>query len=168
MTANFKTFEPVIAPDAYLMESAVVIGRVTLGTCASVWANAVLRGDISTITIGDYSNIQDNCVVHITENIPVSVGRGVTVGHGAILHSCTIEDNCLIGMGSIILDNVLVRENSMVGAGSLLPPGKEYPPNSLILGSPAKAVRTLTAEEIEKIRINAEHYVSYGKDYRNM
>jgi carbonic anhydrase/acetyltransferase-like protein (isoleucine patch superfamily) len=166
MTGPYKNYLPDIAPDVFLMDTSVVIGRVTLKSGASVWAHAVLRGDISTITIGEESNIQDNCVVHITENIPVTVGRRVTVGHGAILHSCTIEDNCLIGMGSIILDRALIRENSIVGAGSLVPPGKEYPPNSLILGSPAKAVRTLSSEEVAGITENAAHYVGYSREYR--
>jgi len=165
MIKDYKNYSPYIAQNAFVFKSAEIIGRVTLGPGSSVWANAVIRGDIGSISIGENSNIQDNCVVHITEGLPVSIGDRVTVGHGAILHSCTVGNDCLIGMGSIILDKAIIEDNSMVGAGSLVTPGKIFPPNSLIMGSPAKAVRSLTETELEKNRKNAERYASVAAEY---
>jgi gamma-carbonic anhydrase len=165
MIKDYKNYSPDIAQSAFVFGSAVIIGQVTLGSGSSVWANAVIRGDIGTISIGENSNIQDNCVVHITEGLPASIGDRVTVGHGAILHSCTVGNDCLIGMSSTILDKAVIGDNSMVGAGSLVTPGKIFPPNSLIMGSPAKVVRTLTENELEKNRINAERYASVAAEY---
>ncbi|MCK5156074.1 MAG: gamma carbonic anhydrase family protein [Spirochaetales bacterium] len=165
MIKEYKEYTPIIALDTFIMESAVVIGQVIIGSGSSVWANAVIRGDIGSISIGEKTNIQDNCVIHITAGLPLSVGDRVTVGHGAILHSCTVGNDCLIGMGAIILDNVVIGKNSIVGAGSLVTPGKTFPPNSLIIGSPAKAVRILIENELISNRNNAEHYASEAAAY---
>lgn len=166
MIASFKEFSPVIDPEAFIMKQAVVIGRVTIGTGSSVWTYATIRGDIADITIGEYSNIQDNCVLHVTADLPVVIGSYVTVGHGAIIHSAAVGDNCLIGMGSIILDKAVIGEGSIVGAGSLVPPGKLYPPNSMIIGSPARVVRSISPEDRKGMLGNAMNYVHVAKEYR--
>jgi carbonic anhydrase/acetyltransferase-like protein (isoleucine patch superfamily) len=140
---------------------------VVLETGASVWYNSVLRADIADIVVGENTNIQDNCVVHVESGRNTILGRGVTVGHGAILHACTIGDNCLIGMGAILLDGCAVPRDSVVAAGSLVPPGKTYPEGSLILGSPARVARKLTAEEIAEIGTSARHYRAFWKAYVN-
>ncbi|MBC8452530.1 MAG: gamma carbonic anhydrase family protein [Spirochaetes bacterium] len=165
MIKKYKNYSPEIAESAFVFESAEVIGQVSIGSRSSVWVNAVVRGDIGCISIGESSNIQDNCVIHITEGLPASIGDRVTVGHGAILHSCTVGNDCLIGMGSIILDNAVIGDNSMVGAGSLVTQGKTFPPNSLILGSPAKVVRSLTENELKNNRMSAERYASVAAEY---
>lgn len=166
MTAPYKEYSPKIDPDAFIMKQAAVIGRVTIGRGSSVWTFATIRGDIADITIGDYTNIQDNCVLHVTTDLPVTIGSYVTVGHGAIIHSAAVGDNCLIGMGSIILDKAVIGEGSIVGAGSLVPPGKQYPPNSMIIGSPARVVRSISPEDRKGILANAMNYVHVAKEYR--
>lgn len=149
---------PAIHPDTYVAEGAVVVGKAVLKQGVSVWYNAVVRADVAEIVIGQYSNIQDNCVVHVDYDVPTIVGDYVTVGHGAILHACKIGNNTLIGMGAIILDRAIIPENCLVAAGSLVPPGKTFAPGSLILGNPAKVVRTLTEDEIKHL---SEHALSY-------
>jgi carbonic anhydrase/acetyltransferase-like protein (isoleucine patch superfamily) len=147
---------------AFVAWNAEVSGDVILGKDSTVWFSAVLRGDIAPIHVGNGANIQDGSVVHGDLDIPTIIGENVTVGHRAILHSCTIENNCLIGMGAIILGNSLIRENSIVAAGSLIPQNKEFPPNSLIMGAPAKVVRTLSPEEIRSTIENSEEYIKLG------
>jgi carbonic anhydrase/acetyltransferase-like protein (isoleucine patch superfamily) len=129
---------PVVSPTAFVHPSAEVIGRVSLGDGASVWPGAVLRGDIEKISVGAESNIQDNAVVHTDHGVPTSVGRNVTVGHGAILHSCRVEDGALIGMGAVVLGNAVVGRGALVGAGSVVPPGARIPAGHLALGRPAR------------------------------
>ena len=155
---------PEISHSARGAENAAVIGEVTLGAFVSVWYGAVLRGDEGPIHIGDGSNIQDNCVVHCTAGMPVSVGRNVVVGHGAILHSCTVEDGCLIGMGATLLDGCVIGQGSIVAAGALVSPGKIIPPGSMVLGVPGKVVRTVTEEEQAATQAGAEHYVAIGRE----
>jgi carbonic anhydrase/acetyltransferase-like protein (isoleucine patch superfamily) len=155
---RYKGTEPKLGSGSYVSDSADVIGRVTLGLGSSIWFNCVLRGDINDIIIGDETNIQDLSVLHVVEALPLHIGNQVTVGHKVTLHACTIEDNCLIGMGAIILDGARIRKNSLVAAGSVVPPGKDYPEESLIMGSPAKVVRRLRPEEIEKY---GQHYLTY-------
>jgi len=150
---------------SFVAEGARLIGAVTLDDGSSVWYNSVLRADLASIIIGRESNIQDNCTVHVEHDMPTLIGAGVTVGHGVILHACTVEDRCLIGMGSILLDGVLIKKNSLVGAGSLVPPGKTYPEGSLIFGSPARVARKLTEAEIENIAEAARHYRSFWEAY---
>jgi len=144
---TFFSRQPQVAQDAYIAPTATVVGAVTLGAGSSVWYGAVLRGDINEIRIGTESNIQDLCCLHVADDYPCIVGNRVTVGHRAILHACTVGDECLIGMGAIVLDGVVLGARCLVGAGALLTGGKIYPDGSLILGAPAKLVRTLTPEE---------------------
>lgn len=143
----------------FVAEGAKIIGDVTLGDNVSIWYNAVLRGDVCNITIGDNSNIQDCCVVHGQEGKPVVVGKGVSVGHGAILHSCIIGDNSLVGMGAIVLDGVVVGKNCIIGAGAVVTQNTIVPDNSMYLGCPAKFVKFVSDEQIESNRQNAIHYV---------
>ncbi|HOA91274.1 MAG: gamma carbonic anhydrase family protein [Bacillota bacterium] len=140
-------------------ESAVVVGDVVLSDNVSIWYNAVVRGDIAPIRIGKDSNVQENAVIHVSRDIPVSIGERVTIGHGAIIHSCTIEDDVLIGMGATILDGAVVGQGAMIGAGALVGPGKVIPPNSLVVGIPGKVVRELTPEELEANRENIREYL---------
>ena len=149
----------------FIASSAEIIGNVTLATLSSVWFSAVLRGDLASIGIGEGTNIQDGAVVHVDIGAPASIGTYVTVGHQAIVHGCTIEDGVLIGMGSRILNHAVIQAESIVGAGALVPPGKTYPPRSLLVGVPAKAVRTVTDEEIAEIRANAERYIKNARRY---
>jgi carbonic anhydrase/acetyltransferase-like protein (isoleucine patch superfamily) len=139
-------------------EGSVVNGNVSIGEESSVWYNAVIRGDIEPIKIGKCSNVQDNCVLHSSQGYPLIIGNKVSVGHAAVLHGCNIEDNCLIGMNATVLNGALIRKNSIVGAGALVTENHEFSENSLILGVPAKAVRTLNKEEIENITNNAIRY----------
>jgi len=163
MEEEKKLREAIVEPDTFIAENATVIGRVTLKKGTSVWYGAVLRGDIAEIVVGEYSNIQDNCVVHVDYDTPTIIGNYVTVGHGAILHGCTIGDNTLIGMGAVILDRAVVPPNCLVAAGALIPPGKTFIEGSLILGSPAKVARTLTAEEIKNLAEHARDYYQIWK-----
>ncbi len=162
---RFKDRAPVLDPETFVADGARLVGRVILAAGASVWYNSVCRADIADIIIGENTNIQDNCVIHVESGRDTVLGRGVTVGHGAILHACTVGDNCLIGMGAILLDGCSVPRDSVVAAGSLVPPGKTYPEGSLILGSPARVARKLTAEEIGKIGASAEHYRAFWEAY---
>ena len=167
---NYLEHAPSIAPSVYLAETAVVIGRATLGDETNVWDGVVIRGDVNPVVIGKGVSIQDNTVVHqgYFEGEDTIIGDYTVIGHGCIIHGCKIEKNCLIGMGAIIMNKVVIREGSIVAAGSLIPEGKEYPPNSLIMGSPAKAVRTLEEKDIESIRYGVDRYIQLGKDYMSM
>lgn len=162
---NYEGHRPQIDSSAFIAPSADVIGRVTIGEDASVWYNATVRGDINEIVIGPRSNIQDNAVVHLADDLGCYVGELVTVGHGAIIHACTICDEALIGMGAIVLDGAVIGERSIVGAGALVTGGTEVPPGSLVLGSPAKVVKTLSAEEQSKVKGWAEKYVVQSRKF---
>lgn len=150
---------PKIHPTAWVAPGAFVRGDVTLGEQVNVWYNAVLRGDQETITVGKASNIQDNCVLHGDAGCNVTVGEYVTVGHGAILHGCTVEDKCLIGMNAVVLDHAVVGAGSIVGAGAVVSAGTVIPPNSLVVGIPGKVKRTLTEEDIQGTVDNALNYL---------
>ncbi len=158
MVHAIEDMVPKIHQSAFVAWNAEVAGLVTLEKDVSVWFSVTLRADIASVKIGEGSNIQDGSVVHVDTDAPTIVGRNVTVGHRAILHSCTIGDDSLIGMGAIILNGAEIGPESIVGAGALVTQGKKFPPRSLILGSPAKLVRELTSEEITGIKQNAEHY----------
>ena len=158
--ARFLFVQPQIAPSAYVSAQAVIIGDVRLAAHSSVWPTSVLRGDINFIEIGEGSNIQDGTIIHLADDLPVRVGKLVTVGHRAILHACTVEDNCLIGMGATILDGAVIGTGSIVGAHALVTKGMVVPPGSLVMGMPAKVVRPLRPEEIADIRVWADHYIA--------
>lgn len=156
---TFLRRSPNVGAGAYIASTAVVLGDVTLGAHSSVWYNAVLRGDINRIVVGEYSNVQDNAVLHLADDFPCIVGRYVTVGHSAIVHACTVEDECLIGMGATILDGAIIGAQSIVGANALVTQGMVVPPGSMVLGSPAKVVRPLKDAERESLKGWAEKYV---------
>ena len=145
---------------------AQVFGDVELGENVSVWHGAVIRGDTDSITIGDNSNVQDNCVVHCTRGFPVVIGENVSIGHGAVVHGCKLDDNVLIGMNATVLNGAHISKNCIVGAGAVVSEGKEFPEGSLILGVPAKAVKQLSPEQVQLIQNNADNYVKLSKRYK--
>jgi len=143
---------------AYVAPSASLTGDVRLGEDASIWHNATLRGDLAPVVVGRGSNVQDGAILHVAHELPCIVGEDVTIGHGAIVHGCRVADRCLIGMGAIILNGAEIGEDSIVGAGALVTEGKQIPPRSLVLGNPARIVRTVKDTEIEKIQKTAQNY----------
>ena len=160
--------QPVIGTGAYLAPSADLIGDVTVGEQSSIWFGSVLRGDINRVVIGHHTNIQDQTVCHVADDLACIVGNYVTVGHRAILHACTIGDEVLIGMGAIVMDGVVIGEQSIVGAGALLTRGLQVPAGSLVYGSPAKVIRQLGAKERNEIRSMAEKYCRVATGYMPM
>ncbi|MBL1244496.1 MAG: gamma carbonic anhydrase family protein [Sulfurimonas sp.] len=173
MLHNFKNFTPKIGKNTWIAPSADVIGDVTIGEDCSIWFGTVIRGDVHYITIGDRTSIQDVSMVHIThhkkedrsDGSPTIIGSDVTIGHRVMLHGCTIEDACLIGMSATILDNAVIGKESIVGASSLVTKGKVFPPRSLIMGSPAKVVRELTEKEVAELYAGALRYVEFKNHY---
>lgn len=163
----FRGKRPVLGRGVWIAPTASIIGDVELGDEASVWFGAVLRGDIGAIRIGARTNVQDLACVHLTENLSATVvGADVTIGHGAILHGCTVGDRCLIGMGSIVLDNAVVGEGSVIAAGTLVPPRTVIPPRSLVRGNPGKVIRPVNDAEAEMGIYGAEHYVAGARRFR--
>ena len=150
----------------FVAPSAAVIGRVTLGTDANVWFGAVVRGDGNTISIGARSNVQDTAVVHVDHDAPVEIADDVTIGHAAVVHGCTIGRLSLIGIGATILSHAVIGECCIVGAGALVTERKHFPDRSLIIGAPARVAREVSDEEIESLRLSAEHYAALGREYR--
>lgn len=166
MTLFETEFRPEqVHPTAFIGQGAVIVGDVTLGEETSVWFNASLRGDSESLTIGPRTNIQEGCILHADPGFPAILGAGVTVGHGAVVHGARVGDNSLIGIRAVLLNGVVVGENCIVGACALLTQGKEFPPNSLIMGAPAKTVREVTPEEIERNRRAAEEYVKRSRAF---
>jgi gamma-carbonic anhydrase len=163
---TFGGISPTVHESAFIAASADVIGQVTLHEQSSVWYQATLRGDIHEIVIGPRSNVQDNVVIHLADDYGCYLGELVTVGHSAILHACTVKDEVLVGMGSIVLDGAVIGERSIIGAGALITGGMVIPPGSLVLGSPAKVVRTLSLDEQSRIKNWAEKYVKGSRLYR--
>jgi len=171
---KFKDFTPKIGKNTWIAPSADVIGDVEIGEDSSVWFGTVIRGDGHYIKIGSRTSIQDISMVHIThhkktdrsDGSPTIIGDDVTIGHRVMLHGCTIEDACLIGMSATILDNAVIGKESIVGAGALVTKGKVFPPRSLIIGSPAKVVRELTDEEVAELYASASRYVKFKNDYQ--
>ena len=153
-------------PTAFVAPGATVVGRVTLGARSSVWFSAVIRGDMDSVTLGEESNLQDGAVIHVDEGFPTRVGRRVTIGHRAIVHAATIEDGCLVGMGSIVLTGAVVGAGSLVAAGALVKEGQKIPPGSLVVGAPAKVVRPLEPQHRAAIERGVDHYVALGAAYR--
>ena len=169
---SYQSVSPRLAAGVYIDEAAHVIGDVEIGEDASIWPCAVVRGDVHFIKIGARTNIQDGAVLHVTHDgdytlggFPLHIGADVTVGHGAVLHACSIMDACLIGMNATVLDGVLVKKHSMIGAGALVTPGKIVGEGELWLGNPARCVRMLTEKEIEHLRYSAQHYVRLKNRY---
>ena len=166
MLRPYRGVLPRIHPTAFVDDSAQIIGDVTLGEESSVWMSAVVRGDVHWIRIGRRSNIQDGTVIHVmNQTHPTTIGDNVTVGHAAILHGCTIEDQCLIGMGVIVLNGAHIGTGSIVAAGSLIIENMNVPPRSLVMGSPGKVKRQLTDAEVADIQMYADRYVGYRLDY---
>jgi carbonic anhydrase/acetyltransferase-like protein (isoleucine patch superfamily) len=166
MLREFQGKTPSVAADAYVADGAILIGAVTLKEGSSVWFNSVLRADSEPITIGRFTNVQDNSTLHVDPGFPCVVGDHVTIGHGAIVHACTVEDNVLIGMHATVLSGAIVGRDSIVGANALVTENARIPPGSLVLGVPGKVVRSLKPEEIEGIRRSAEGYVRRAAQYR--
>ena len=155
---------PKIDENAVIARGAVILGDVTIGKDSSIWYNAVVRGDAQSIVIGDRSNVQDNVVLHVDYDSPLVIGDDVTIGHGAILHGCTIEDEALIGMGAIVLNGAVIGKGSIVAAGALVTQNTKVPEGSLMMGNPAKLRREVTEEERLASLRNAEHYVKESKE----
>lgn len=165
MIAKVKGISPKIDGTAYVHPTAYVSGDVELKANSSVWPNAVIRGDMSKITIGENTNIQDNSVLHTDTGLPLDIGGSVVVGHNVNLHSCTIGDNSLIGIGAVVLNGAKIGRNCMVAAGAVVPPGKEFPDGSVLMGAPAKAVRERRPEETQDHKRLVNHYIESAKDY---
>lgn len=161
----YEEIWPTIPDSAFVAASADVIGRVTLGEESSIWYNATLRGDINEIVVGPRSNVQDNAVLHLADDYGCYLGELVTIGHSAVVHACTVKDEVLVGMGAIILDGAVIGERSIIGAGALVTGGTEIPPGSLVLGSPAKVVRTLDQEDQAGISHWAHKYVENRRKF---
>lgn len=166
IVAKHLALTPSVPSDAFVAPGAFLAGNVTLASRASVWPGASLRADGAPIEIGSESNVQDNAVVHVATDLGAKVGRRVTIGHGAIVHACTIGDNSLIGMGAVILDGAVVGENCLIGARSLVLGGTVIPPGSMVVGSPGKVVRTLSREEQAGLGVWADHYLLLAAEYR--
>lgn len=175
MILNYKDYEPKIGKNSWIAPSADVIGNVTMGEDCSIWFGTVVRGDVHSIKIGDRVSIQDLSMVHVThhkgqkrvatDGNPTIIGDDVTVGHRVMLHGCTIEDACLIGMSATILDGAVIGKESIVGASSLVTKNKVFPPRSLIMGSPAKVIRELSDEEVKELYASATRYVEFKDGY---
>ena len=156
---KYKGKVPQVGERVFLAEGACLVGDVSVGDDSSVFYNAVLRADLAEIKIGKRTNIQDNVCIHVSTGVGVNIGDEVTVGHGAVLHGCTIEDNVLIGMGAILMDGSHIKKNCIIGAGALVTHGKEFPEGSLVMGAPAHVVRALTTDELKNVKIGVEHYL---------
>ncbi|PIE58095.1 MAG: gamma carbonic anhydrase family protein [Desulfobulbus propionicus] len=175
MIVQYKEYYPIVGKGGWVAPTATLIGDAELGEDVSLWFGTVVRGDVHSIRIGARTNIQDNCMVHTTneqgpkhaldEGYPAIIGAEVTVGHNVILHGCTVEDACLIGMGAIILDGAVIGRESIVGAGAVVTGGKVFPPRSMILGAPAKAVREISDEQVAGIRKSWQGYVALKNEY---
>lgn len=150
---------------AFIAPNATVLGDVRIGAHASVWFGAVIRAELARVEIGERSNVQDGAIMHVDDGFPATLGKNVTVGHRAVIHGATVEDDCIIGIGAILLNGAYIGANSIVAAGALVPEGKRFPPNSLLMGVPAKVARTLTPEEAARVSHGADHYVTYGAAY---
>ena len=160
---TFAGHTPSVEDSAWIAPNATLVGNVTLGPESSVFYGAVLRGDTDAIVLGARSNLQDNVVVHCDTGIPTTIGSGVSVGHGAVVHGCTIEDDCLIGMHATIMNGAVIGAGSLVAGGAVVLEGAEFPPRSLIAGVPAKLRRELSDDEVAALRVNADHYVELSR-----
>ena len=176
MIYPFKQWTPKLGANTWIAPSADVVGNVTMGEECSIWFGCVVRGDVHYISIGDRTNIQDLSMIHVThykkedmsDGNPTIIGSDVTIGHRVMMHGCTIEDACLIGMSATILDGAIIGKESIVGAGSLVTKNKVFPPRSLIMGSPAKVVRELNDDEVKELYASATRYVRFKQDYSDL
>lgn len=159
--------QPKLGKECFVAPGALVFGDVIFGDEVSFWFNSIARGDVDKITIGDFSNIQDLVMLHVSQGAPLNIGKGVSVGHHVTLHGCTVENYCLIGMGATLLDGSVIGSGSVVAAGSLIPPGKVYPPNKLIMGNPGRVVRDLTTLEKNEYHNHYKTYLITKNDYLN-
>ncbi len=162
----YKGCLPEISEDAFVAQGAILIGRVSLGAQSSVFYGSVLRADINSIVIGQRTNIQDNCTIHLSDRFGVEVGDDCTIGHNVVLHACKVGSRTTIGMGAIVMDGAEIGEESLVAAGALVPPGKVYPPRSLILGNPARVIRTLTDDDVEANVKMAQKYLNVVREHQ--
>ncbi|MBT7649735.1 MAG: gamma carbonic anhydrase family protein [Opitutae bacterium] len=165
---EFLSKKPTLAPSAYVSPTANVIGDVRLGDFSSVWYGSILRGDINYIEIGSHSNLQDGVIGHLSNDFPLIVGDFVTVGHGAVIHACQVEDECLIGMNSTVLDGAVIGKHSIIAAGTVVPQGMVVPKGSLVAGVPGQIKRTLTADQRAGIKGWAEKYIEVAKAHKNL
>lgn len=163
---SFDGHTPAIDESAFVAPGATIIGQVSIGRESSIWFQCVLRGDINSISIGNQTNIQDGCLLHVTNRYPLVIKDRVTAGHGAILHGCEIGEDCLIAMGATVLDGAVVGAGSLVAAGSLVPPGMHIQPGSLVMGLPAKVIRPLTNEDRERVMKGWKNYIGYAQKYK--
>lgn len=169
MIAAFGERAPLLDPSSIVLEGATVVGRVILGAASSIWFGAIVRGDVDDVTIGERSNVQDRAVIHVTtKKFSTIIGNEVTIGHGAILHGCTVHDRVLIGIGAIVLDGAEIESDCMVGAGALVTPGTRIPSGHLAVGSPARVKRALEPGEIEHLKRSAANYVMLSAHYRSL
>ncbi|MFU8795018.1 MAG: gamma carbonic anhydrase family protein [Dethiobacteria bacterium] len=163
----YKEKCPVLGEEVFIAPGAYVIGNVSIGSRSSVWFNAVLRGDMDGIKIGEETNLQDNATVHVDKNVPTIIGSRVTVGHNVVLHGCTVEDGVLIGMGSVLLNGVVIGSDSLIAAGSLITPGTIIPPRSLVMGSPGKVIRDLDDDQIPIADAMYKRYIKLARSYNS-
>ncbi|MBI5238246.1 MAG: gamma carbonic anhydrase family protein [Deltaproteobacteria bacterium] len=167
MLLPYKGITPKLHETVFVQDGVRIIGDVEIGEKSSVWFNTVIRGDVNYIRIGKRTNIQDNSSLHVTKDTyPLIIGDDVTVGHGVVLHGCTVKDRCLIGMGAVLLDDAEIGPDSIVGAGALVTEGTKVPSGSLVIGMPGRVSRPLSIEEISRILMSADNYIEYTKNYR--
>ena len=167
MITGFNGITPQIPSSTYVAHSADVVGNVVLGNDVSIWHNSVIRGDFNSIVIEDSSNIQDNSVLHVDSNEPLHIGTNTTIGHGCIIHGCTIGNSCLIGMGSLIMNRAMIGSNCIIGAGTLITQDTKIPDNSIVLGRPGKISKQISQSDLEYINSNAKAYVALKNKYLN-
>lgn len=165
MIFSLGDVKPQLHPTAYMAPGAQLIGNITIGTESSVWFNSVLRGDNAPIVIGEKTNIQDGCTLHVDPGLPLHIGNKVSIGHNVILHGCTIHDGALIGMGAIVLNHAEIGEQALIAAGTLITEKKKIPPRVLVMGSPGKVVRELNEEDLQMLQFVSEHYVGQSRRY---
>lgn len=165
---TFRNHKPELGEGFYASHNVTIIGKAKLGKNVNVWFNSVIRADVNTIEVGENTNIQDMCMLHVTENTAVKVGKNTSLGHNVVLHGCQVGDGCLIGMGTVILDGAVIGDNCLVAAGSLISPNKKFPDGSFIMGRPAKVERALSPEEIHRISNHYKSYIGYKDEYLAM